>query len=291
MLISRITTQLKREVWENRVGLLWAPLIFGGLLFAAAMWLMLNPNTITHGASKTELNLVTPGAMALTTLVYQMVMCVMYMIIFGVVIASYAHSTLFTDRKSREILFWRSMPVSETVNVLTKLMVICFVIPLIIFIATVSGGLLFVVFMGFINPDLNEVWQAIKRLSVSIDLLGSTLIVMLLLLPIISWNLFCSAFARRSPLSISVSVPLGLWILDAIAQKYFDINLLFKDALAAYAKLSSTSFKKMIGDAGRSVADIDLASSLDPTVTSITLIISALLIAATIWLRNNHYEI
>lgn len=291
MEIKKLVTQFKRELWEHRIGFLWSPLILGGLFLAAAIWLLLNPGSITHGAAKTELSIVVPGTMALATLVYQMVVCVLYMIVFAVVIASYAHSTLFSDRKSREILFWRSMPVSETVNVLTKLAIICLAAPLIIFIATFLGGLLFVLFMGFLNPDINELWSAIKTLMESINLLGSTFIIVLLLLPIIAWNLFCSAYARRSPLTISVSVPLAIWILDVIGQKYFGINLLFRDALDAYAQLASASFEKMMGEKGMSVANIDLASSMDLKVTSIALMISIALIAAAIWLRNNRYEI
>lgn len=290
MKINNIVVQFKRELWENRMGFLWAPLVFSCLLFVVAVWSVIEKVT-TYGEPGAPLSAGDPGAMQLMTLVYQMVSCAIYLMSFAVVVTVYAHSTLFADRKSREILFWRSMPVSETTNVLTKLAMICIVVPVIMFIGNILGGFIFVLFLMLLNPAFSEFVEALKALNVSVDLLGSCFIVVLLMLPLIAWSLFCSAFARRSPVTISLSVPLGLWIADFIAQKYLAINLFFKDALKAYTQLTATSFKKIVGDSGKSIADVDLMSSIDLQMTSLALLFSVVMICAAIWLRNNRYEI
>lgn len=291
MMIKKALVQLKRELWENQVGFLWVPLVFGGLIFIAAIWLVLNPTAINIGELDKNINLADSDAQGILVFIYQTVSSVIYMLIFFVVVTLYAHSTLFNDRKSREILFWRSMPISETFNVFTKLAMIFMVTPLIIFSATAIGAILFIIFLACLNPDVAGIWSAVKSLPVSIELLRSTFIVLLLLMPVIAWNFFCSAFAKRSPIGISLSVPLGLWILDSITQRYLGFNLLFKDTLVAYAGQASTSFEKISGGSGKTVADIDFASSFDWKLTAIAVSVSVLLIMITIWLRNNRYEI
>lgn len=290
MKINNLMAQLKRELWENRVGFLWAPLVFSCLLFVIAVWGVSEKISLSPGQGKV-LNPGDSGAMALMVLAYQLVSSTIYWLSFAVVIAVYAHSTLFADRKSREILFWRSMPVSETMNVLTKLAMICVVTPLLMFIGTIVGGFIFILFLVLLNPELNEFMEALKTLHLSVELLGSSFILILLMLPLITWVLFCSAFARRSPVTISLSIPLGLWVADAVAQKYLGINLMFKDLLSAYSRLTSTSFKKLAGGAEQPFADIDVISSVDLQGISIALLFSAVMIGVAIWLRNNRYEI
>lgn len=290
MKINNIVTQLKRELWENRMGFLWAPLVFSGLLFVVAMWVIIERITF-HGENGIAVKAGDPGAMAFMVLIYQVASCAVYLVSFAVVVAVYAHSTLFVDRKSREILFWRSLPVSETMNVLTKLAMICIVAPLIIFVGSLVGGLLFAFFLTLLNPVSHEFVAALKELHVSVELLGSCFIVVMLILPLIAWSLFCSSFARRSPVTISLSVPLGLWLVDSIAQRYLEINFLFKDALRAYSQLTSTTVKKLMADSGTSLIDIDFTSGLNPQVISFLLLFSVVMISAAIWLRNNRYEI
>ncbi len=287
---KKILAQLKRELWENRVGFLWAPLVFSGLLFVVAIWAVIE-NIAIHGENDIPVSAGAPGGMSLMTMIYQVASSAIYLVSFAIVIAVYAHSCLFADRKSREILFWRSMPVSETVNVLTKLAMILILMPLIVFLGALMGGFLFALFLAVLNPALHEFGAALRELYVSVELLMSSFIVVMLLLPLIVWSLFCSAFARRSPVTISLSVPLGLWIVDSIAQRYLGINLLFKDALRAYAQLTSTTAKKLMADSQTSLFDIDLLSSADIPVVSVALLFSAVMIGAAIWLRNNRYEI
>ena len=287
---KKIVAQFKRELWENRIGFLWAPLVFSGLLFLVAMW-SIGKNITIHANSNVPLNPDDPGAMAVMTMMYQVASSAIYLVSFAVVILVYAHSTLFSDRKSREILFWRSMPVSETTNVLTKLAMICLVVPLIIFVGALVGGFLFALCLFIVNPEMSGFMRALKELSVSVELLRSCFVVVVLMLPIITWSLFFSAFARRSPVTISISIPLVLWVVDSLAQKYLGIGLLFKDALDAYARLTASTFKKMMSHSSQSLAEVDLFSSADVPVVSVLLLFSVVMIGFAIWLRNHRYEI
>ena len=304
MTINKVMAQFKRELWENRVGFLWAPLVFSILLFVVAVWFTFNMHGVATDALRSgdeavsaaqpaiaKVALTAPDAMASFTHGYQLFSSRLLMPIFMMVIFLYCHAALFSDRKSREVLFWRSMPVSETLNVLVKLAMVCLVVPMIVFIVSLTGAALFLMFLGVLNPDISSFWEALKALSVSFKLLGSSYVVMLLMLPLICWSLFASALARKSPAFISVVIPFGLWFLDFLLQRYLAINLFIRDGLEAYWHLALTTIIRIKGDSGTSIADVDLITSVDLKVTSVALLISVLLILATIWLRNNRYEI
>lgn len=290
MKLNKVIAQFKRELWENRAGFLWAPLVSGCLLFGAVVW-FISTKFAFHEEGMVSIGPLDPISMQMIVNIYLAISWALQIIVFAVVILVYTHSTLFSDRKTREILFWHSMPVSETASVLTKIAMICIVMPLIIFVVNLVGGFLFVVFLGFVNPVVAEIWSALFGLSASVRLLGNSFEVVLLMLPIITWFLFCSAYARRSPVTISLSVPLGLSILDTIAGKYFGFTLLLNDVLKAYIQRARVSFKKMMTESDSSVASLNLMSSVDFQATSLALLFSALMIGTAIWLRNNRYEI
>lgn len=311
-MINKMVAQMKREFWEQRISFLWAPLIFILLVEALSIWVMVNPHnvrfpenvpitmdTLTVKSYATfnpatgvhHLDFSTPDALALFASIHQAVAWGIYALMFAVAIAIYVHSTLFADRKSREILFWRSMPVSETINIVAKLLMVCVVIPLLILACNLlSFGLLLLtaILMG---QDVAQWWPALNTGWLSFKILGSSFVIMFLLLPLICWGLFSSAFAKRSPVTISIALPTGLWLADVLAQKYLDITLGFKSVLDSYWRFSLGSFSKLWGSQGDTVLDINLASAIDLKITSIALLVSLLLVIATIWLRNNRYEI
>jgi ABC-2 type transport system permease protein len=311
-MLTTIVVQMKREFWEQRVSFLWVPLIFILLVEALSIGVMVNPHNIhvpenmpltldmltvesyssfDPAAGKAYLDFNTPDALALIACMHQAVAWGIFALMFAAVIAIYVHSTLFDDRKSREILFWRSMPVSENLNVVAKLLMVCVVVPLLILVCNLLSFGLFLITALLMGQDFSQWWPALQMGALSFKILGISFVVMLLILPFICWGLFSSAFAMRSPVAISIALPLGVWITDVSAQKYLDINVGFKDVLQSYWQFASASFSKLWGSEGYRILDINLASAVDLKISSIAIIISVLLVATTIWLRNNRYEI
>ena len=314
-MITTIVAQMKREFWEQRVSFLWAPLIFILLVEALSILVMVHPHNIHFpnnaplaldmmtvesyssfdpATGKTRLDFNTPDALALLAGLHQAVAWGIFALMFAVAIATYVHSTLFADRKSREILFWRSMPVSETLNVMAKLLMVCLVVPLLILLCNLLSFALFMITALFMGQDFSQWWPALKMGLLSFKIAGSSFVVMLLILPFICWGLFASAFAKRSPVTISIAIPAGLWLADVFLQKYAEISLCVKALLGGYWQFASAAFGKLWGAGGSEdfrILDINLAAGVDLKISSIAIIISVLLVAATIWLRNNRYEI
>lgn len=290
MKLNKIEAQFKRELWENRAGFLWAPLVSACFLFVAALW-FISAKYVIHGEGITSLDSESFSGMEFFVSFYQGVSWGLLSIVFSVVIVVYTHSTLFSDRKTREIIFWRSLPVSETTNVLIKLTMVCIVVPLIIFVANLVGGFLFIAYLAIVNPDFGKIISALLSLNISFRLLGTSFLVVLLILPFVAWVLFCSAYARRSPVTISLTIPLVLAIADATTKKYFGFTLLFNESIKSYIQPAYDLVKRRFDNAGEPQVYMSFISSFDLQVTILALLFSALMIGAAIWLRNNRYEI
>src|SRR5690606_15548052 len=133
----------------------------------------------------------------------------------------YATGALFTDRRDRSILFFKSLPVSETQVVLTRLAIAVVVMPFLASLCALIGSLVFctaasvygVLYMdiGWLNP-----WQLTNPLTVFIKAVIAGLLAGLWSLPLFSWLLLCSAWAKKSPLLNTVIPVIALVLLDRI---------------------------------------------------------------------------
>ena len=73
----------------------------------------------------------------------------------------YLLDCLYTDRRDRSILFWKSLPISDTATVLSKLFVGLVAIPIVYFAAADAASLLaaFVLSVRAHSLPVNALWQ------------------------------------------------------------------------------------------------------------------------------------
>ncbi len=116
----------------------------------------------------------------------------------------YALSSLYDERQDQSVLFWRSLPISDTQTVLAKLTVALVLVPVLIL---VMQSLVAVVFLGAQSAD-----YLTSYLSYSLSALGRALLWSML--PTISWCLLCSQIANKSPFLIALVVPLLVTVVD-----------------------------------------------------------------------------
>ncbi|MCH7820836.1 MAG: ABC-2 transporter permease [Proteobacteria bacterium] len=141
----------------------------------------------------------------------------------------YSLDALYTERKDKSILFWRSLPITDTEAVLSKLLTAAILIPLVTFVAVIVSHL--------INLLLTSIWISFEGGSASHLIWGSVplfdtwaaiLIVMiaapLWASPIIGWFLFVSAWTKRSPLLMAFLPIIVLALLEYVV---FRSHLLF----------------------------------------------------------------
>jgi len=155
----------------------------------------------------------------------------------------YCLDSLYAERKSKSILFWRSLPITDAETVISKFLTAAFAIPLVAFVVFVTAHLvillmtsIFVSIQG--GSSMLLIWKSAPLFDAWAGMLVITLLLPIWFSPFIGWFLFVSAWAKRSPLLMAflplVLLPtLEYWVLrthlifDAITTR-FDHLPLFK---------------------------------------------------------------
>ena len=327
---QKIVTQFKREIWENKVGFLWAPVIVTALLAVLLLVVTVNYKNVNILSGDGEFNMsmntdsdgdasannsvdadhkeiviktskdhplninsvIRENPDILTKLLYGSLITntVLLCTVFFVVLLSYAHSCLFDDRKNREVLFWRSMPVSETMNVFVKLAMTIFTAPLVILVLNIAISIIVIIIGAIVFLSAGAPFSGVANAVTDAQFLSGltgfffgSIEVLLILLPLIGFIFLCSSIAKKSPFFTSSIIPIVLIIADKIFNSVLGINLHVITLLRSYA------------DVLKRVIPKDLPSGTADTnsivVYAVILFISAVFIVATIWVRNNRYEI
>jgi ABC-2 type transport system permease protein len=222
--ISTMWTLMRRELWESPGAFKWAPITILGLtLFFIVFGLILgsrfdNEMAFTLDAIRQFADVpadqkrlfVTGALFAVSGLFFQILLLVLLF---------YLSSCLYDERKDRSILFWKSLPVSDTMTVASKVLTACLLAPaiylvivvitqlIVLLIATVYG------FMAGINPftafwlpaSLPKLWSV---MALGLVIQG------LWLLPVYAWLVFCSSWAPRVPILVAVAVPAVISLLQ-----------------------------------------------------------------------------
>jgi ABC-2 type transport system permease protein len=215
-----------------------------------------------------------------------------FTIFYLVYVTQYLLTCLYVDRKDNSYLYWRSLPVNETKNVLIKFLVGSNLLPWLYFI----GAILLMVFIEVVVIVLND-----KPIDFSGDdhrigfgqykfLISQLPIVwfvgMLWFSPIIAWMLFSSAVAKKSPYLVFI-MPFIIYTLIRII--IFGENP-FSSFWMAYGEVFSSVLVTEL-DGNRLIVKDIVILNMFKNGYLIAVGITAALLAATIWLRNNSSEI
>ncbi|RYY76866.1 MAG: hypothetical protein EOO52_05060 [Gammaproteobacteria bacterium] len=323
-----LVTQVKRELWENRVSFINTPVIISLLVITLALSVNILLTNYAHGDAKdfhfsfgssssddsqsqnpappdlanplkTDLkkfNIITsvasdPAAFNGFILGIMYSNCVLLFLVFSVVLGVYALRCLFDDRKNKDILFWRSMPVSETTNVLVKLVMVLVIAPVIILILNVAvtliAFLISLIFLAFHDIGVGYLVSSVVKggaLYIPFQILFELIFSLLMLMPVIGFAFFASAFAKKTPFFTFAS-PLILLAVDQILHVAFGIRTGIFDLLAVYGRAISNTRAAFVLQESFTFQ----SSMILPLVICIG--IGAAFIAGAIWLRNNRYEI
>jgi ABC-2 type transport system permease protein len=210
----RFYWSLQREFWENR-SLYLVPVTVAVLFLAGFLISLLHLSTHIHvGMSghhmeHPEEQPYTVASLFImgTTLLVSMFYCL---------------DALYSERRDRSILFWKSLPVSDVTTVLAKATIPVLIMPLVMFAVTVVTQaiilLLSTVVMMARGQSVAELWTHLRFFHMSFILFFHLVAIHgLWYAPIYCWLLLVSAFARRAPFLWAVLPPLAIGVLEKIA--------------------------------------------------------------------------
>lgn len=135
----------------------------------------------------------------------------------------YTLDALYSERRDRSILFWKSLPVSDLTAVLSKLTIPLVIVPLLSFVITIVTQLLMLLLGSAVRLgtglSVAELWsQPAPFLQVSLTLLYHIVLVHgLWYLPFYGWLLLVSVWSRRAPLVWAVLPPFVIYGVEKIA--------------------------------------------------------------------------
>ena len=134
---------------------------------------------------------------------------------------------LHDERKDQSVLWWKSLPVSDTATVLSKWAFVALVAPLIT-VAAVFVAQLFAltISMTFVEDGMGgRLWAASGVFTYPFKMLLGYLLYSLWLLPVAAWVMFVSVAAPKVPIIWSIGVP---WIVILLERILFESNSLFR---------------------------------------------------------------
>lgn len=222
---------VRREFWEHRGGFIWAPVITSIVFLVLNLMGIVSGEVLgfrhgfnfgdldSHDLAKTissldahQMEKVGAGldlAMLFPSLLISAV--------FAFAVFFYCLGTLYDDRRDRSILFWKSLPISNTATVLSKVLAAILIAPIVAVICGVLTGiatlLLFAITLSFHGVSVWSLLTLAHPFQAVGFLIGSIPLYLLWALPTVGWLMLCSAWAKSKPFLWAVVIPVALGVI------------------------------------------------------------------------------
>ena len=218
-------TQIRREFWEYRS--LWmVPLLACGVSVCSTIALAIRMSDLQYGPQGMFRGNPSfgapPGTDPLTVVIF-----VFSALIYGLgalAVFAYALDCLYSERRDRSILFWKSLPVSDSRTVLAKVAVALLVMPALLTAFAILTNLVCGAILS-ISPSpgspVRTMWDLGRLLPAYGQLIWVTAVNVLWFSPLIAYAMLASVLSPKLP-GVTALVPL---IVVVIVEKIvFDSN-------------------------------------------------------------------
>lgn len=214
-----------------------------------------------------------------------------FVLVLLLVTQVYLLGCLYQDRRDRSILFWKSLPVSETRTVLTKLAFGALAGPAVFIAASLVVGLVHLLMVlgygswqfGVGLPDVGLLLATF--VGQALAMISGWLLFALWFLPVFAWLLLASAWARKSPFLVALGLPLAAAVLE----------LWLLRSTHLFSAIATPMRGAIEGLALSQIRPGDWLSLWGNSLTAPALWLgfgaSAGFTVAAIWLRNHRYEL
>jgi ABC-2 type transport system permease protein len=213
--IRPVYWSIRRDLWENR-SIYIAPLLVNSVvMFGFLISLTTLPRRMRAlGAADAMKQRAAVG------MPFNMIAGLTVVTAF-IVGAFYCLDALHGERSDRSILFWKSLPVSDRITVLSKASIPLVVLPLFLFALIVSAQLIMLVLSAMVlegsGTGVAILAANVRFFQSAVALLYSLIAMALWHAPIYAWLLLVSAWARRATFLWAVLPAFAISILERIA--------------------------------------------------------------------------
>ncbi len=207
---------IRRELWENP-SIYVAPLIAGAVFLFGFLISTLSLRHRIHGAF--PLDPAQGHDVFASRYEFASALIMGTALLVGIF---YSLDALYGERRDRSIFFWKSLPVSDLITVLSKLAIPLVIVPILSFAITVATQFMMLVTSSVIlagsGVNIGALWRDASFLHVSVVVLYHMLTVHgLWYAPIYAWLLLVSAWAPRAPFLFAFLPPLVIYGVEKLA--------------------------------------------------------------------------
>lgn len=314
--MNRLLPLVKREFWENKGAFRTTPLVIGGIYIALLLMSIFTTAHIDNElyTFKEAVRLAGEQSEALRgEVAYQAMLgsSVLFTVVMSFVVFFYLLGALYDDRKDRSILFWKSLPASDTTTIASKLLTAMVLAPaafLVVLVVThvlmavigsimvmSVGGNPWTLFLSQVNPF--KAWAMIG---------ASWFAHAIWALPMYGWLLLVSSFAPRVPLLFATLPPLIVSVLQAWIEflRTFTLKNNIGSVIQDWFFNTPAILTAEVGDGEAGIAlGVPLTHDFDHAVTlgnmldrlfSLQmlggLVLAAVFLAAALWFRRRATE-
>ncbi|HKS56320.1 MAG TPA: hypothetical protein VJS12_13600 [Steroidobacteraceae bacterium] len=206
-----------RELWENR-SLTVAPLIPGALALLAIVWVAIANWGEIRALAQVPAQMLGQGVTIGFGAIAYAISIIMHVAVFF-----YLLDALQGERKDRSVLFWKSMPVSDTTTVLSKIFTALFVSgAIVVAVAVVTILTLLVVasliaLIAGVNPL--PAWGGAQLVQTTVAIIYWQFAIALWYAPVAGWLLLVSAWAKRVTILWAVFIPVAVAVFERVAMR------------------------------------------------------------------------
>jgi ABC-2 type transport system permease protein len=299
--VSNFKWLIKRELWEHRAGLLITPLVVGVIILVGVIYGLIHTDAAHIQINTTGVDMhLDSDSMKGTIPFWYLFASIPFGAAFFFTTSYYALDTLCADRRDRSLLFWKSLPVSDVESVMSKLVVALFVAPGIAIGVSIATQLIvtsiFSVILSIHGWGFLTIWKLIPPVQNVLLVIYAMLITALWYVPIWSWFLLVSSWARRAAF-LWATIPVGaVMLLEYLtfktnyAVQYLGVRLVGMIPLSLHMPKDLEHLEN-----SKRVAAV-LSTPLSDMITPgaffsnpqlwVGLIAAAVLLTATVWMRR-----
>lgn len=223
---------LRREFWENKGGFFWAPIV-AGIIMLSLNLLGAITGSILFNKAKHEGHISVDGLqmtselgnapMGLAGDVSILIGVGLALVVMIFVAFFYCLGSLYDERKDRSVLFWKSLPLSDTEVVMSKAawaLILAPALAVAIGLCIGIGLWLLAALTMALNgiPGASALFTESHPFRTLGTVLGILPVYAVWALPTVGWLMLCSAWARSKPFLWAVLIP----ILGAVLISWMD---------------------------------------------------------------------
>jgi ABC-2 type transport system permease protein len=217
---------LRREIWEHKGSLFWAPVVVAAILLIVTAG-SAGYGLLAHGAHFTAMVdgrqfymssfRAMPAEMQVAAVQFAansyLAAAMPLFIMMAFTVFFYCLSALYDERRDRSVLFWKSLPMSDQMTVLSKVLTAAVVAPVVTIAAALVLSLALLIIMGAYlalnGVNLFGALLATPALYLSpLFLIGMLPVYALWAMPTIGWLLMVSSWAKSKVFLWAVGVPI-----------------------------------------------------------------------------------